>query len=617
MSVCAIPKISVNAVTFPPYLANTISEYQATNVPSRRKRAQEELERYLLSIATCGGRGNEDIISRHRVNFHRLNDVELARILDTPDALNCFLHEQLECIISAVLLEGDKNEKYSFSERERVTEWFTHLRKIGASSIQSYAMIADISPQPQGIFVIKTPIKIYNDGLLHEAMIGITALNTLRRIIPNFMYTYGYLRCSAAQLVNKEPATWCNIPDGIDVSYTILENIRDATTLRKIVHDPNLTPSEFLAIMYQLFNALNVAYKIWDFTHYDLHDNNVLIRKLSKPIALPYYGTQDKVTRWILSSYVPFIIDYGDCWVTINGVGLGDPDQKFGRVRPFPMFDVYKVIGFTAESCPTTSPLYPLLEKMFSFFGEKISLPARVKRRIDDLGDYYQPSPNYRSITHNMFLEFLEQTLPPPVITNPKGMWTFTQIQQPFTDCRLYDIVGKKPVIDAMSYCQMVHDAERTDEETQAYVKKITAKYQALDGLDKFVILVRGKKKEWSGVNTRIPLFPLDISPSQINRLFDSYYQHVVLLMNMRRDLESVRTTLKANLCALTHQRIAAKRYQPGIDTVQGIIDEYSQFLDSEQQRMKANEKVLQNIFSRNPAALARWRDHRKWLSLI
>lgn len=617
MSVCAIPKISVNTVTFPPYLADTISEYQTTTVSARRKRAQEELERYLLSSATCGGRGNDDIISRHRVNFHRLNDVELARILNTPDSLNCFLHEQLECIISAVLSEGDKDDKYSFTERERVTEWFTHLRRIGEESVESYAMTADISPQPQGIFVIKTPMKIYKDNLLHEAMIGITALNTLRRIIPNFMYTYGYLRCSTAQLVKEEPATWCNIPNGIDISYTILENIRGATTLRKLVSESSLSPSEFVSIMYQLFNALNVANKIWDFTHYDLHDNNVLVRKLSKPIALPYYGTQDKVTRWILSSYVPFVIDYGVSWVTINGVGLGDPTQDHGRVSSFPMFDVYKIIGFVAESCPSTSPIYPILEKMFSFFQEKESLRARVKRRIDDLKDYYQSPASYRGISHDEFLEFLEQTLPPPVITQPKGVWTFTQIQQPFTDCKLYDIVGKKPVIDAMSYCQMVHDAERTDEETQAYVKKVTAKYQALDGLEQFVKLVRGKKKEWSSINGRVPLFPTDISPSQINRMYDRYYEQVVVLMNMRRDIEYIRTALKANLCALTHQKIAAKRYQAGINTVQGIIDEYTKFLSSEQERMKANEKVLQNIFARNPAALTRWRDHRKWLSLI
>jgi hypothetical protein len=617
MSVCALPKISVNSVAFPPYLADVVDQYQTTTISARRKRAQEELEQYLLSNSTCAGRGNNDIISRHRINFHRLDDTELARILDTPDSLNCFLHEQLECIISAVLLEGDKNEKYSFTERERVTQWFTHLRKIGESSVQSYAMLADISSQPQGIFIIKTPIKIYKDNLLHEAMVGITALNTLRRIIPNFMYTYGYLRCSVAQLVQNEPATWCNIPDGVDVSYTIIENIRDGVTLSRLISNSSVSPSEFISIMYQIFNALNVAYKIWDFTHYDLHSYNVLVRRLSKPIALPYYGTEDKVTRWIISSYIPFIIDYGDAWVSINGVGLGDPSRLMGRVLSFPMCDVYKLIGFCAESCPRTSPIYPVLETMFSFFGEKESLEARVNRRIPDKQDYYIPNDSYRDITHDDFLRFLEQTLPPPVVVNPKGVWTFTQIQQPFTDCRLYDIIGKNPVLDAVGYCQLIHDSKNSDEETQKYVKKITAKYRALDGFEQFVQLVQENNNEWSKVNNQIPLFPDNINPDRINNLFDLYYQQVVVLMNMRRDIQYTKTALKANLCALAYQKVPSKRYQSQLNFVQRVIDDYSTFLTSQQERMKANEKVLQNIFRRNPAALARWRDHRKWLSLI
>lgn len=152
------------------------------------------------------------------------------------------------------------------------------------------------------------------------------------------MYVYGYVKCSPPAIENKEVATWCssNIPA---VSYLIAENIRDVVSMGEFITDPATTPLDVIVVFYQLMNALNLAYKTYGYTHYDLHHGTIMVRKYPKVIAIPYFGTDNKIIGYLAPQYVPYIIDYGFSRVTVAGVGFGKIGIE-GEIE-FPMYDTY------------------------------------------------------------------------------------------------------------------------------------------------------------------------------------------------------------------------------------------------------------------------------------
>src|SRR5690606_21579196 len=119
------------------------------------------------------------------------------------------------------------------------------------------------------LYVIKVAADPTDDSLPHEALGGMGAINTLRNRVPNFMHTYGAFMYAPPILdSNGKVASWCPAKTG-EITYLVLENIQSAVPLKDLVW--NMTDAEFLQVYLQILNALNVAYKDFDYTHYDLH----------------------------------------------------------------------------------------------------------------------------------------------------------------------------------------------------------------------------------------------------------------------------------------------------------------------------------------------------------
>ena len=100
-------------------------------------------------------------------------------------------------------------------------------------------------------------------------------MNHLRHFLPNYVYTYGYTKCAPLLISGRKVETWCTYMDD-PVSYLILENVRDAITLKEFISIPGMTFITFFPVLLQILNALNLAYKTYGFTHYDLHYQNIL-----------------------------------------------------------------------------------------------------------------------------------------------------------------------------------------------------------------------------------------------------------------------------------------------------------------------------------------------------
>lgn len=233
----------------------------------------------------------------------------------------------------------------------KLKKWIHGLKRIGAASAAGVALKADLGPA-EGMFILKAPQgdKTDNSELIHEMMIGMYGTNKLRGTIPNFSYIYGGFSCASPILNdNNEVVSWCTGKDKESVTYTIYENIAPAIDWKEYVE--KCSGEEFVSGYLQVLYALAEAVKQIDFTHYDLHWNNVLMREY--PSESGYfqikYNTENG-EEYLVTDRVATIIDYGNSHIAYKGKHYG----KYGLLdlsvypdRSHPFHDAYKLLMFT------------------------------------------------------------------------------------------------------------------------------------------------------------------------------------------------------------------------------------------------------------------------------
>lgn len=300
--------------------------------------------------------------------------------------------------------------------------WVRKIKIIGEPSANGIAMEASTESDNK-LFILKVAKK--NDQrsvneMIHECFIGIYALNNIRQYVPNFTWTYGMLSCTKPILRGKEIISWC-VPTKNE-NYLILENIRGATPLSKFIN--TCTTSEYLQVFLQILNALTFAHKHYGFTHSDLHDANILVRKLKHKIAIPCYNG-----GYIITDLIAFVIDYGQSFVYYKGkpegYGKYKGDKKsdyISSLEPNPAIDSHKMLMFTATTAAVNKrdDLFIFMEELYKYFGTEFSLYERLVKRANDMSDYFGIDPKtvpfyshedfFRYITESIKLDFISRT---------------------------------------------------------------------------------------------------------------------------------------------------------------------------------------------------------------
>lgn len=188
------------------------------------------------------------------------------------------------------------------------------------------------------------------EDLAHEAFISLLGTNKLRDEIPNFSYCYGTFSCAGPVVEGKEIISWCSPSDvKIDdsVRYVVYENVRNSITLSKWITTQS-TPKDFKIIYLQTLLALWTAKQKIGYTHNDLHDGNVLIRKLDKSYQIGYNVARNRYYT-ASSPYLSVIVDYGHSRIPghqpsgLEFIPIGDNDNILG--------DAYKLLLFCARRC--------------------------------------------------------------------------------------------------------------------------------------------------------------------------------------------------------------------------------------------------------------------------
>ena len=228
----------------------------------------------------------------------------------------------------------------------RIRHWLDSLKQIGGESAEGYALLADMM-NVENAFVVKAPRKSNDYGLIHEYIVGIYGTNKLREIIPNYAYIMGGFKCSPPVInpETKKVDAWCN-NNKYPIDYVIYENIAPSKTFREYIKT-KCSFNDWLSYYLQILLALDIGQKEIDFTHYDLHDDNIVIRNINNNglVAIPY-PTEDG-TIYLATNGIATIIDYGFSHIKYEDKNFGSYTWRFGESHvknSFPLYDAYKLL---------------------------------------------------------------------------------------------------------------------------------------------------------------------------------------------------------------------------------------------------------------------------------
>ena len=179
------------------------------------------------------------------------------------------------------------------------------------------------------------------DNLAYEYIVG-QFINKLNNFYPCFIETYGIfhyktmntydysysnktidptifpklLKNIAVNKYNINLAFACNEVTSIAILIQSIQNILQIRKLIKkdtIAKNYNFVKKHLIYVLYQIYLPLSMMRNI--FTHYDLHQDNILIYYLGmyKYIKMHYHYA-NKTTISFNTCYIPKIIDYGRCY---------------------------------------------------------------------------------------------------------------------------------------------------------------------------------------------------------------------------------------------------------------------------------------------------------------
>lgn len=153
------------------------------------------------------------------------------------------------------------------------------------------------------------------------------------------------------------------------------------------------------AVFSQIFNALSVANTLYEYSHRDLHCQNILVRNFlgetRNYFALPVYDNKIQIKGHILTKQIPYIIDYGESSASIG-------EKFFGMGENLAIQDVYRILTETIRIISTVIEQnqensnyirkFFFLTQIALFFGKMsyFSLPKEIRSKtLQDFLDFY------------------------------------------------------------------------------------------------------------------------------------------------------------------------------------------------------------------------------------
>lgn len=217
----------------------------------------------------------------------------------------------------------EKKRLMSFFKFDSFTFAVPPFKKIGNGS--SNAVVKEIKYEREGYnayAVLKTSKTPMSDNLAYEYLVG-EYINRVSSFFPVFVDTYGLFTypedirneayrsneiivTSALKPSSIYELTVCDAPQELSI---LIQHIKGARTLESMLKDQEFLEQEAMYALFQIYFTLDQLRT--QFTHYDLHCENVLIYEPVVGGYIHYHFHKPGLDVSFKSRYMVKIIDYG------------------------------------------------------------------------------------------------------------------------------------------------------------------------------------------------------------------------------------------------------------------------------------------------------------------
>jgi serine/threonine protein kinase len=204
--------------------------------------------------------------------------------------------DQYYTCVAEAQTSGDKLRSYLIANKI--------LKKVKRISHGAYGDVYITDSMKPAIIKTSRVDMIEDEDLINELYIGLIGINSILDHIPNFMRTYGYLKCGPiyTPVDSDKPIAW-SLPG--DNMHMVAEYIEHGTLYDKLMNGMNV--EEVLHVLIQLICAMRFAAKHRGFLHRDLHSGNILLSYNAEGKSVVYPDSRIRM----ISTITPIIIDYG------------------------------------------------------------------------------------------------------------------------------------------------------------------------------------------------------------------------------------------------------------------------------------------------------------------
>lgn len=230
-----------------------------------------------------------------------------------------------------LLLHYDENKDKSWQEW---LEFYTTFDKPGKQGLVGLFNAKDPEVNEKYVYKISQYI---NYLVQHESCI-MEGLNEMIPYCPHFCKGIGTFQSEINPRCKKDENPF--IIEGIKVKKDVLlcEHIDNSTKFYNYIRATNKVPEEVLySTIKQVLLAIALAQNSHRFTHYDLHSNNIMMKKCNKDVVFLYVLDEDNQFCVPTLGSFPVIIDFGFSY--IKGLDDGPLWPSMGHTH----------VGFTSH----------------------------------------------------------------------------------------------------------------------------------------------------------------------------------------------------------------------------------------------------------------------------
>ncbi len=266
------------------------------------------------------------------------------------------------------------------------------------------------------VFVFK--ISQYINYLSQHELAVMDTLNSISNYCPHFCRSLGLIICDTNPEKKKGGNPFvCDSKYMVEKEVLLTEYLEKSYKFYNYIKSKNVPEHVLFSTIKQTLLAIAIAQRKCDFTHYDLHSNNIMMKRCSKNLVFLY--VLDEQNQFCVPTHgcYPVIIDYGFSyakgmeggylWQTLNHTEVGFISDRFDQFADPKLFLV-TVSGEINEerNTPNSKKLKNITKNIYSKL--KIDWNSGWDDDVSDGVTYYimEKLSKYNNNVSNLFEEY-------------------------------------------------------------------------------------------------------------------------------------------------------------------------------------------------------------------